>query len=236
MEVENHAVVSHQEWIEARTALLTREKEFARQREALAQRRRDLPWEVVSKEYVFESPDGRVTLPELFDGRSQLVVYHFMFDPDATEGCPHCSFWADNFNGAPVHLKARDVILTAVSRAPLAKIAPYKQRMGWTFPWVSAFGSDFNLDFGVSFAPEAVTDHSAVYNYGSTDPGLADREGISVFAKNEAGEVFHTYSTYARGIDMVNGTYQFLDLVPKGRDEPVGDRQFWVRRHDEYDT
>ncbi len=229
-----HAVVSNREWVEARMALLAREKEFARQREQLAQQRRALPWEAVTKEYTFEGPDGAWTLEDLFDGRSQLVVYHFMFDPAWDEGCPSCSYWADNFNGAPAHVNARDVTLTAVSRAPFAKIDAYKRRMGWSFPWVSAYGSDFNYDFGVSFRPEDVADHTAQYNYASAEPGMEDREGISVFVKSEAGDLFHTYSTYARGIDMVNGAYQFLDLVPKGRDEPEGNRQFWVRRHDEY--
>ncbi len=232
--MDQHAVVSNREWVEARKKLLVREKEFARQREALAQQRRELPWEAVTKEYVFEGPDGPVTLADLFDGRGQLVVYHFMFDPAWDEGCLHCSFWADNFEGAPVHLKARDTTLAAVSRAPFAKIAAYKRRMGWTFPWVSSSGTDFNYDCGVSFTPEAVADGTAVYNYGSGAPGFGEREGISVFAKNDAGDIFHTYSTYARGIDMVNGTYQFLDLVPRGRDEPKGENQFWVRRHDEY--
>jgi predicted dithiol-disulfide oxidoreductase (DUF899 family) len=233
--VAQHTVVSTEEWWTARQALLAREKEFARAREALAQERRDLPWEAIAKEYAFDAPDGTRSLADLFGSRSQLIVYHFMIDPTANEGCPHCSFWADHFDGTLVHLGARDVSLTAVSRAPLDKIEAYKRRMGWAFPWVSSFGSDFNYDFGVSFTPEAVADHTAVYNYGSTDPGLEDREGISVFVKNEAGDLFHTYSTYARGIDMVNATYQFLDLVPKGRDEPKdGNPQFWVRRHDEY--
>ncbi len=230
---EGH-VVSNSEWLEARRALLAKEKEFTRLREQLARERRALPWEAVTKDYVFGGPDGDVTLSDLFDGRSQLIVYHFMFDPAADEGCPHCSFWADGFDGLPVHLGAHDVSLVAVSRAPLAKISPYKARMGWSFPWVSSFGTDFNHDFGVAFTPESVADHTAVYNYGSTDPGLQDREGISVFYKNEAGGIFHTYSAYARGIDMVNGAYQFLDLTPRGRDEPVGTPQFWVRRHDEY--
>ncbi len=157
-----------------------------------------------------------------------------MFPPEWDAGCPHCSFWADNFNGAPVHLRARDVAFTAVSRAPIAKIAAYEQRMGWSFPWVSSGQADFNYDFGASFTREEVASHVAVFNYGS-DPGFEDREGISVFIQNEPGRVSHSYSTYARGIDPMNGTYQFLDLVPKGRDEPAdGDPQFWVRRHDEY--
>ena len=232
--MEQHKVVSHDEWTEARKALLAREKEFSRQREALAAERRDLPWEAVTGEYVFEGPTGKLTLPDLFGGRSQLAVYHFMFPPEWDAGCVHCSFWADSFNGAPVHLAARDVSFTAVSRAPFAKIAAYKERMGWTFPWVSTAGNEFNRDFGVSFTPEEVASGSAVYNYTSS-PGMQDREGISIFYRDDSGQVFHTYSTYARGIDMVNVTYQFLDLVPKGRDEPAeGDPQFWVRRHDEY--
>jgi predicted dithiol-disulfide oxidoreductase (DUF899 family) len=229
-----NAVVSHSEWVQARKSLLRKEKELTRLREQLAQERRGLPWEAVTKEYVFEGPGGKQTLAETFEGRSQLIVYHFMFDPSWDQGCPYCSFWADNFNGAPVHLNARDVTLTAVSRAPFAKIAAYKQRMGWTFPWVSSFETDFNYDFGVSFLPGSIADHTAVYNYGSADPGSGEEQGISAFFKNEAGEVFHTYSTYARGIDMVNGTYHFLDLVAKGRDEPAGSGLSWVRRHDEY--
>jgi len=229
-----HKVVSHDEWTQARKAFLAREKEFSRQREALARERRDLPWEEVTKDYVFDGPDGKLTLPDLFGDRSQLVVYHFMFPPEWDAGCPHCSFWADNFNGAPVHLRARDVSFTAISRAPMVKIAAYSQRTGWSFPWVSAGETDFNYDFGASFTSEDVASHALVYNYGS-DPGFEDREGISIFARGDSGRVFHTYSTYARGIDAVNGTYQFLDLVPRGRDEPPdGFTQFWVRRHDEY--
>jgi predicted dithiol-disulfide oxidoreductase (DUF899 family) len=227
-------VVSHDEWMQARQALLAREKEFSREREALALARRGLPWEEVTKDYVFDGPEGKLTLPDLFDGRGQLVVYHFMFPPEWDAGCPHCSFWADSFDGTPVHLRARDTSFTAISRAPIEKIAAYRQRMGWSFPWVSSGQTDFNYDFGASFTPEEVASHAPVFNYGS-EPGFEDREGISVFARDEAGPVFHTYSTYARGIDPVNGTYQFLDLVPKGRDEPSdGDPQFWVRRHDEY--
>ena len=229
-----HEVVSHDDWTRAREALLAREKEFSRQREALARERRDLPWEEVTKDYVFDGPDGKLTLPDLFGGCSQLVVYHFMFPPEWDAGCPHCSFWADSFNGAPVHLRARDVSFAAISRAPIGKIVAYKQRMGWSFPWVSAGETDFNYDFGVAFSSDQVASRAPVYNYGS-EPGFKDREGISVFARDERGRVFRTYSTYARGIDMMNGVYQFLDLVPKGRDEPAdGDPQFWVRRHDEY--
>jgi predicted dithiol-disulfide oxidoreductase (DUF899 family) len=230
----DHPVVSHDEWLAARGKLLEREKEFTQQREQLARERRDLPWEEVTKDYAFDGPDGERTLASLFDGRSQLIVYHFMFPPEWDAGCPHCSFWADHFDGTLPHLKARDVTLTAVSRAPIGKITAYQQRMGWSFPWVSSGRSEFSYDYGASFPPEQVD--APVYNYGHV-PGFTDREGISVFADGGAGRLFRTYSTYARGIDMVNATYQFLDLVPRGRDEPSeGNPQFWVRRHDEYGT
>jgi predicted dithiol-disulfide oxidoreductase (DUF899 family) len=232
--VAEHKVVAHDEWIEARKAFLVREKEFARQREALARDRRDLPWEEVTKEYVFDGPAGKAALPDLFDGCGQLVVYHFMFPPEDDAGCPHCSFWADSFNGSPAHLRARDTAFAAVSRAPLEKLMAYRHRMGWSFPWYSAGRTDFNYDFGVSFPADAVANETAVYNYGSA-PGFEDREGISAFARDEQGHVFHTYSTYARGIDPVNSTYQLLDLTAEGRREPgEGNPQFWVRRHDEY--
>lgn len=228
-----HKVVSDEEWLKARRRLLAKEKEFTRLRDKLSRARRDLPWEAVKKEYVFEGPDGRQTLPELFDGRSQLVVYHFMFGPDWNAGCPHCSRWADNFNGVIVHLNQRDVTMIAVSRAPYAKLAAYRQRMGWCFKWVSSFGSDFNLDYHVSFTPEEVKNRMAFHNFAMKDPGASEREGVSVFCKNARGRVFHTYSTYERGIDMLSVDYQFLDLVPKGRDEG-GRGPYWVRRHDEY--
>lgn len=230
--MNEHKVVSHDEWVSARQVLLTKEKAFTRERDRLAQERRDLPWERIDQPYTFEGPDGRRTLNELFDGHSQLVVYHFMFNPADDEGCPHCSFWADNFDGAPVHLAARDVAFVAVSRAPYEKIHAYQERMGWHFPWYSSFGTDFNYDLGVAFSPGSVDE--PVYNLGTLAPGLEDREGLSVFYKDDAARIFRTYSTYARGIDMINGTYQILDLVPNGRDEPKGDPQFWVRRHDEY--
>jgi predicted dithiol-disulfide oxidoreductase (DUF899 family) len=233
--VADHTVLPHDEWVEARKAFLVREKEFTRQRAALAQERRDLPWEAVTKEYVFDGPDGKATLPDLFDGRRQLIVYHFMFPPEWDEGCPHCSFWADNFDGIPVHLRARDTAFAAVSRAPLPKLFAYQQQMGWSFPWYSSGGTDFNYDFGASFTPDEVASGAAVFNYGSGAPGFEDREGLSTFIQNGRGQVFHTYSAYARGIDAVNGAYQFLDLTAKGRDEPAeGNPQFWVRRHDEY--
>jgi predicted dithiol-disulfide oxidoreductase (DUF899 family) len=232
LSTEHHEVVAHDEWVEARKALLREEKEFTRQRDALSRNRRELPWEAVSEEYVFDGPRGKETLAELFDGRSQLVVYHFMFAPEDDEGCKHCSFWADNFDPIVVHLNARDVTMIAVSRAPFAKLSAYRERMGWSFHWVSSFENDFNCDFGVSFGPE--DEQEAVYNYGTIVPGIADREGMSVFSKDGDGTVFHTYSAYARGIDMFNTAYHYLDTVPKGRDEEGRAPQHWVRRHDEY--
>ena len=231
----DHAVVSHDEWLEARAELLREEKAFTRERDALGRRRRELPWERVEKEYVFEGPEGKRTLAELFDGRGQLVVYHFMFNPDDDwdEACKHCSFWADNFNPVIIHLNARDVTMVAVSRAQIDKIERYKRRMGWSFTWLSSYGSDFNYDFGVSFAPDDL--ERPVYNVGTIAPGLPDREGVSVFVKDASGRVFRAYSTYGRGIDMLNTAYHYLDLVPGGRGEEGQSPQYWVRRHDEYD-
>jgi predicted dithiol-disulfide oxidoreductase (DUF899 family) len=224
------SVVGHDEWIEARKQLLAKEKEFTRARDELTKQRQALPWEPVEKEYVFDGPNGKQTLAELFDGLSQLVVYHFMFPPEDDVGCKSCSFWADNFNPNVIHLNARDVSFAAVSRAPLEKLQAYRQRMGWGFHWVSSGETDFNFDYGVSFTPEQQDEQ--LYNYDSLPPRIADREGLSVFARDD-GQIFHTYSAYARGIDLVNTAYNYLDLVPKGRDE--GDRgQSWVRRHDEY--
>jgi predicted dithiol-disulfide oxidoreductase (DUF899 family) len=227
-------VVSHEEWLKARLELLAAEKEFTRQRDALTRRRMAMPWERVEKSYRFEGPNGALSLADLFDGRSQLIVYHFMLGPDWEEGCKSCSFWADNFDGIPIHLNHRDVTFTAVSRAPLAKIEAYKKRMGWSFPWVSSYGSDFNYDFHVSFTEEQLAAGKVDYNYRLVE-GEEELPGVSVFYKNERGEVFHTYSCYARGIDMVNGAYQLLDLVPKGRDEDGFEFSMeWVRRHDQY--
>jgi predicted dithiol-disulfide oxidoreductase (DUF899 family) len=230
-------VVPHETWLNARLELLSAEKEFNRQRDALTQRRMAMPWEKVEKPYRFDGQNGIMSLADLFAGRSQLIVYHFMFGPDWKEGCPNCSFWADNFNGIPIHLKHRDVTLTAVSRAPLVKLDAYKRRMGWTFPWVSSIGSDFNFDYNVSFTSEEIEKGKAYYNYayGARPITGSEEEGISVFVKDKAGEVFHTYSCFERGIDMVNGAYQFLDLVPKGRDEKgLKYPTAWLRRHDQY--
>jgi predicted dithiol-disulfide oxidoreductase (DUF899 family) len=231
--LENHKVVSHGDWIEARKELLKKEKEFTRLRDQLSQRRRDLPWERVEKSYAFEGPNGKETLSDLFDGRSQLVVYHFMFAPDWDAGCPHCSHWADNFDRVIVHLNQRDVTMIAVSRAPYSKLILYERRMGWNFKWVSSFENDFNFDYQASFTPDQLAEKRAFYNFVEQDPGISEREGVSIFYRDRKGDIFHTYSTYARGIDMMNVDYQYLDLVPKGRDEN-GKGPFWVRRHDEY--
>ena len=231
--MERRKTVSHDAWIKARKQLLVKEKEFTRLRDKLSEQRRKLPWEKVSKEYVFDGPQGKQTLAELFDGRSQLVVYHFMFHPDWDAGCPHCSRWADNFNGVIVHLNQRDVTMIAVSRAPYAKLAAYRERMGWSFKWMSSFGTDFNFDYRVSFTGDEMARKQAFYNFKMQDPEVGEREGVSVFFKDRKGGVFHTYSTFARGIDMLNVDYHYLDLVPKGRDEG-GRGPFWVRRHDEY--
>jgi predicted dithiol-disulfide oxidoreductase (DUF899 family) len=229
-------VVSHDEWLKARLALLAAEKELTRQRDTLTRRRMAMPWERVEKPYRFEGPNGKLSLGDLFEGRSQLIVYHFMFAPDWDEGCKSCSFMADNFNDIPIHLNHRDVTFTAASRAPFAKIEAYKKRMGWSFPWVSSHGSDFNFDYHVTFTPEEIAAGKGYYNYGVWQIGASDEVGISVFAKSKEGQVFHTYSCYARGTEWLNGAYHYLDLVPKGRDEEDFDFSMeWVRRHDQYE-
>jgi len=226
-------VVPRDEWLAARRTLLVKEKAFTQAREALARERRALPWEAVETTYQFEGPDGVETLPQLFAGRSQLIVYHFMFAPQDDVGCPHCSFWADNFNDVIVHLNQRDTSMVAISRAPYSKLAAYHRRMGWTFRWLSSGETSFNHDIGVSFAPEEIASGAPLFNYGTNAPSGADRAAISVFV-TDGEQVFHTYSTYARGIDLMNTAYNYLDLTPKGRDEG-GRGQFWVRRRDEYD-
>ncbi|HWX56511.1 MAG TPA: thioredoxin family protein [Verrucomicrobiae bacterium] len=231
--LKDHRVVSHEAWLAARTAFLAKEKEFSRLRDELSRQRRELPWERVEKNYVFDGPNGKESLAQLFGKRSQLVVYHFMFNPESDAGCKHCSFWADNFNGVVVHMDHRDVAFVAISRAPLAKIEPFRKRMGWSFKWLSSFQNDFNHDYQASFTPEAIRSGTLYYNYAPQKMNMADREGASVFYKNAGGEIFHTYSTYARGIDMLNTAYHYLDLVPKGRDEGDGP-QSWVRYHDSY--
>jgi len=222
------------EWLAARRALLDREKAFQKARDELAQARRGLPWRRIRSDYVFDTVDGPKSLPQLFGDASQLLVYHFMFHPDWDEGCKSCSFWADSYNSSVPHLKARDVALIAVSRAPLDKLLAYRNRMGWSFPWVSSANNSFNFDFGVSFTPEQIENGDTTYNYRDGDVTIEELPGISVFVRDR-DKVFHTYSTYARGLDPYNNTYQLLDIVPYGRNEyDLPYPQDWVRRHDEY--
>jgi len=231
-----HKVVSQEEWVAARKELLAKEKEFTQLRDQLSQHRRELPWVKIEKEYIFDGPNGKEALAELFTGRSQLLVYHFMFDPSWTEGCKSCSFWADNFNGIIVHLNHRDVTMVAISRAPLPQLEAFKKRMGWNFKWVSSFGADFNRDYHVSFTPEEREKGEVYYNYGTSKFFSPEGPGISAFFKDGDGDIFHTYSSYARGLDMLNGAYHHLDLAPKGRDEAgLPSPQAWVRHHDKYD-
>ncbi len=228
-------VVSRAEWLAARKAFLAKEKEFTRQRDELSRQRRELPWEKVEKPYLFEGPQGRVGVAELFGKRSQLVIYHFMLGPTWEEGCKGCSFLADHFDGMTIHLANRDVMFASVSHAPLAQIEAFQKRMGWKFAWYSSFASDFNFDYRVSFTPEQMERGKADYNYGTTQFSSDEAPGLSVFAKDAKGAVFHTYSTYGRGLDILLGTYNFLDLVPKGRDEAeLKHSMDWLRHHDKY--
>jgi predicted dithiol-disulfide oxidoreductase (DUF899 family) len=233
---ENHRVVTRDEWVAERKALLAHEKELTRLCDQIARERRALPWVRIDKNYVFDAPEGRRTLAELFEGRRQLLVQHFMLAPGWEQGCPSCSFMADHSDGMNVHLAHRDVTLVAISRAPLAEIERFRQRMGWRFKWVSAHGSDFNYEFGVSFTPEEVANGKLDYNYGTWPFAGQEWPGISVFYKDEAGQIFHTYSTYGRGVEVMMGTYNMLDLTPKGRDErDVDNKMEWVRHHDRYE-
>ena len=234
--MEAHKVVSHDEWIAARKAHLAEEKAFTRARDVLSRKRRELPWEKVEKTYVFEGPGGKETLADLFGGKSQLIVYHFMLGPDWVEGCPSCSLIADHFDGAVIHLGQRDVAFVVVSRAPLAQIEKFRRRMGWNFKWVSSFGSDFNFDYQVSATAEEKAKGTANYNYEVTEFPSDERPGVSVFYKDAAGDVFHTYSSYGRGLDILIGAYNFLDIAPKGRDEAgLKYGMAWVRHHDKYE-
>jgi predicted dithiol-disulfide oxidoreductase (DUF899 family) len=238
--VVSHKVVSHQDWVKARTELLAREKEFTHAREAMAQTLRELPWEKVEKNYIFEGENGKVTLADLFAARSQLVVYHFMFGPEWAEGCHGCSFTADHIDGPNQHLSHHDVTLMCVSQAPYSKLVVYKKRMGWRFPWVSSQGSDFNYDYGVSFTKEQIEAVRLSYNYRIMEEKRYMSEelpGLSVFYKDPSGQIFHTYSTYARGLDPIIGANHFLDLTPKGRNERDADGKMveWVKRHDQYE-
>ena len=233
---KEHKVVSGKKWIAARKALLVKEKKFNRLRDELNRQRRSLPWEKVDKEYAFDGPNGKETLAELFDGKSQLLIYHFMFGPDWKEGCPHCSFWADHFDSVNIHIGQRDTALAVVSRAPLTAIEPFKQRMGWRFKWLSSFNTAFNFDFNVSFTPEQVKSGVLPYNYGKYKRKIDEKEGVSAFYRAKNGDIYHTYSSYERGIDLMNTTYNFLDLTAKGRDENPDAPQDWVRYHDQYNT
>ena len=232
--IESHRVVSRDEWLAARQEFLRQEKEFTRLRDQLSQQRRELPWVKVEKEYVFDGPNGKETLADLFAGRSQLLVYHFMFDPEWEAGCKSCSFWADNYNGIVAHLKQRDATHVTISRAPLAKLQAFKQRMGWDFKWVSSGENDFNYDYRVSFTPEDLASGQKLYNFETSGFPVAEAPGISVFYKDEQGDIYHTYATYARGLDMMNAAYHHMDLLPKGRDEGAGNMA-WLRLRDEYD-
>ena len=232
---ENHRIVTRDQWISERKTLLAHEKELTRLSDQIARERRALPWVRIDKNYVFDTPQGRRTLADLFDDRRQLLVQHFMFGPGWEQGCPSCSFMADHSDGMNVHLAHRDVTLAAVSRAPLADIERFRRRMGWRFPWVSSHGSDFNYDFGVSFTEEEVAKGELTYNFGPWPYAHEEWPGVSVFFKNGANEVFHTYSTYGRGVEVMMGAYKMLDLTPKGRDErDVEYKMEWVRHHDRY--
>jgi predicted dithiol-disulfide oxidoreductase (DUF899 family) len=228
-----HAIASRDTWLEARRDLLAAEKDLTRRADEVARLRRALPWVRVEKAYVFEGPDGPLTLGDLFGGRSQLIVQQFMLAPGWEAGCKSCSYMADHTDGMTIHLAHRDTAMVAISRAPLAEIERFRKRMGWKFPWVSSHGNDFNYDYGVSFTPEQVANRELKYNFGK--PAFRDElPGVSVFARDEKGNVFHTYSTYGRGVEVMMGTYRMLDLTPKGRDEGGGNMA-WVRYHDSYE-
>ncbi|SEI38190.1 DUF899 domain-containing protein [Paraburkholderia diazotrophica] len=233
--MEQHKIVSREEWLAAQRAHLVEEKAFTRARDALAKKRQALPWVKVDKTYMFDTPDGKKTLADLFAGRSQLIVYHFMFGPDWEQGCPGCSFLSDHIDGALVHLAHRDVTYVAISRAPLEKIEAFKERMGWQFPWVSSFGSDFNYDFNVSFTPQQEAEGKVVYNFDTQDYACDELPGMSVFYRNDKGEIFRTFASFARGGEPLIGTYTLLDYVPKGRDEGENKMMGWLRRHDSYE-
>ena len=230
-----HRVVDHEEWVAQRKAFLAREKEFTKLRDELSAARRELPWEKVKKQYVFGTVDGPKTLGELFEGRRQLLVYHFMFGPDWDAGCPSCSFWADGYDRSVVHLAQRDITLIAVSRAPLGQLQAYRKRMGWEFNWVSSSDNDFNWDYHVSFDPEDADRGDVYYNYARSSFPSTEGPGLSAFYRDDDGAVYHTYSTFARGLDMLNAAYHMMDVAPLGRDEDaLPYAQAWVRRRDEY--
>ena len=229
-------IVSRDEWFEARKILLQEEKDFTRLRDQLSRKRRQLPWLKVDAEYIFEDLNGKLSLGDLFEDKSQLIIYHFMYGPDWDEGCPSCSFWADNFNGIDIHLRHRDANMVVVSRASLAQLQAYRKRMGWDFKWVSSLGNNFNYDYHVSFSAAEMEKAEIFYNFKLGNFPADEAPGISVFYRSPEGQVFHTYSCYARGLDMLNGAYHYLDLLPKGRDEDDLDfTMAWLRRRDEYE-
>jgi predicted dithiol-disulfide oxidoreductase (DUF899 family) len=236
--ITNHPVVSPERWVTERRKLLAREKELTRMQDEIARQRRALPWERIDKEYLFDTTQGKRKLADLFEGRSQLMVQHFMLGPGWEQGCPSCSFMADHTDGMNIHLAHRDVTFVAISRATLAEIERFRNRMGWKFNWVSSSGNDFNRDFHVSFTPQekARGQGEVYYNYGMTKFPAEEAPGISLFYRNKDGEVFHTYSTFGRGVEVMMGTYHMLDLAPKGRDEEgLGYGMEWVRHHDRYE-
>lgn len=232
-DIQTHQIVSHEAWLAARKALLEEEKALTKAHDAVSQKRRELPWVKVEKDYVFEGPKGKELLSGLFEGRSQLIVYHFMFAPGWTEGCPGCSFLCDHIDGANLHLSHHDVTLLAVSRAPWKEIELFKKRMGWNFKWVSSFGSDFNYDYHVTVRDDEAGKGKIYYNFEASDGEAGELPGISVFYKDEAGDIFHTYSSYGRGGDILIGAHNYLDLTPKGRNE--GEIMDWMRHHDRYE-
>ena len=232
-------VATPAKWLQARRKLLAKEKEFTRLRDQLASQRRKMPLELVEKNYVFDGPNGKETFEDLFDGKGQLIVYHFMFAPEDEEGCRGCSFWADNFNGIDAHLRARDTSFVCISRAPYKQLKAYQKRMGWNFKWLSADGNSFPYDFNASYTPEQVSGKAdkALFNFELETPWDEDTTGISVFCRDTKGRIYRSYSCYKRGVEIVNGTYHFLDLTPKGRDEATQKPHpmAWVRRHDSYE-
>jgi predicted dithiol-disulfide oxidoreductase (DUF899 family) len=232
---DGHRVVSREAWMKERVALLAEEKRLMRQRDALAGRVRDLPWVKVDKNYVFDGPRGKMSLGDMFGSRSQLIVYHFMFDPTWSQGCMSCSFIADHYNGLVIHLAHRDISLVTVSKAPIEKLERFRERMGWTFPWVSGANNDFGRDYGVSFTDDELASEEATYNFNVKPYPIRELPGLSVFAKDARGDIYHTYSTFARGLENFLTAYQYIDVTPKGRDEVPGKGMSWVRHHDRYD-
>jgi len=234
-ETSPHRIVTRDQWLKERIALLEQEKQLTRQRDALAEKVRNLPWVKVDKHYTFDSPAGKASLADLFGANSQLVIYHFMFDPTWSQGCKSCSFIADHYNPLVIHLAHRDISLVTVSKAPIDKLEAFRTRMGWTFPWVSAANTDFSRDYGVSFTDQELAGNDAIYNFNKKPYPIRELPGLSVFAKDATGAVYHTYSTFGRGLEEFLTAYRYIDLTPKGRDESQGGGMGWLRHHDRYD-